>query len=69
MSRERYMDTGQRNEYGFQLCPRCGKWVTKCGYGFKSHIKACLKRTVVVKGKRYPPVKNEGKAQAKGGAE
>jgi len=52
-------DTGQKNEYGTQKCPRCGKTVTKAGYGFNSHLKACLKRPVILNGKTYPAVKDE----------
>jgi hypothetical protein len=49
-------DTGHKNEYGTSKCPRCGKQITTNGFGRKSHIKSCLKRTVIIDGKKYPPV-------------
>lgn len=56
MPRQSPDDSGHRNEYGRQICPRCGEWTTRCAYGFHSHLRACLKRTVVVDGKRFPPI-------------
>jgi len=49
-------DSGRVNEYGWRKCPRCGKKVSSCGYGYRSHLRACLKREVVVSGNKYPPV-------------
>ena len=46
-------DTGQKNEYGERPCPRCGKMVSRCAFGFQSHLKACLRRDVVVNGKVF----------------
>lgn len=66
MPRQSPDDSGHRNEYGQEECPRCGKWITKCGYGRKSHIKACLKRIVVVDGKRFPPANNRIYGKMKG---
>jgi hypothetical protein len=56
-NRQHPSDSGHKNEYGTRKCPRCGREVSTCAFGYKSHLKACLKRTVVVRGKTYPPVK------------
>jgi len=50
MPRRSNSDTGHRNEYGYQPCPRCGQETTRNRWGFLSHLRACLKRTVVVNG-------------------
>lgn len=54
--RQHPSDSGVRNEYGTQPCPRCGKQVTKNGWGYKKHIKACLRKDVVVDGKIYKAI-------------
>jgi len=51
-------DTGAVNQYGTSPCPRCGKHITLNSFGRKSHISACLKRTVVVAGETCPPVED-----------
>ena len=53
MTRVSRDDSGMQNEYGQRECPRCGKWVTRNAWGFRSHLKACLKRDVIVGGKLY----------------
>ena len=46
MFRESVDDSGHRNVYGTQQCPRCGELVTRNAWGFRSHLRACLKRPV-----------------------
>ena len=55
VARQSRDDTGQQNEYGVRPCPRCGRMVSTCAYGYHSHLRACLKRTIVFDGKTYLP--------------
>lgn len=59
-------DSGARNEYGTELCPRCGKPITTNARGRKSHISACLRRDVVVRGKVFKAVGREGHEKESG---
>ncbi len=56
-SRKHPSDSGIKNEYGSQPCPRCGKSITTNAWGRKSHIKSCLQKDVVVRGKLFKAIK------------
>lgn len=66
MPKGRKQDTGAEIVYGTDPCPRCGKIITRNGWGRKSHIVACLKRTIKYKGRTYPPATNDKEFSSNG---
>ena len=56
MPRQSPDDSGHVHQYGKRPCPRCGKLVTTCAWGFHAHLAACLRREIVFEGRVVPAV-------------
>lgn len=52
-------DTGFKTTWGEKPCPRCGKLVTTNSWGFKSHMRSCLSKELIIDGKKFPPADQE----------
>lgn len=59
-NRQHPSDSGFRTTWGQRTCPRCGQWVTKNSWGFRSHLKACLAKEYIDEtGKVWPAATKE----------
>ena len=56
MPRQSPDDSGYKIQYGHKKCPRCGDLTTTNAWGFKSHMKSCVRKTIIRNGKEYPPI-------------
>jgi hypothetical protein len=52
-------DWPHENHYGWTKCPRCGRAVKNNGFGFTSHIRSCIRKSLVVDGKTFPPIRGK----------